>query len=252
MGEKTPVDIKLMYYCFASILLASICKGLVGFGDPLISGPLLSMVLPNSVITPGQVPVSLFLNGKMVWQNRKHFSWKLVFPISVFVLLGILPGVFLLRYGSPAILKLGLGVVIILSGIEMLTRKSAKTRAPNPFVRSAVSFISGLTAGLFGINLLVLAYLHRVSKKREEFRSNVCFVFLLECIFRGALYLWNGMYTKECLYLSLVAMPGALLGIAIGTRLDKCVSDQLSDKFVVYIFILGGVSTIVKALLEPL
>lgn len=246
------MDIKMIFYCFISVLLASICKGMVGFGDPLISGPLLSMALPNSVITPGQVPVSLVLNAKMVWQNRKYFSWKLVFPISVFVLLGIIPGVLLLRYGSPAILKLGLGVVIILSGIEMLTRKSAKKRKPNSIVRSVISFISGLTAGLFGINLLVLAYLYRVSENREGFRSNVCFVFLLECVFRGVLYLWNGMYTRECLYLSLAALPGALLGIAIGTRLDQYVSDQLADKFVIYVFIIGGVSTMIKALLEML
>lgn len=244
------MDIKLLVYCFFSVLLASICKGMVGFGDPLISGPLLSMALPNSVITPGQVPVSLILNCKVVWQNRAHFSWKLVFPISVFVLLGIIPGVYLLRYGSPAILKFGLGVVIILSGIEMLTRKAAKVRKANPVVRSVISFLSGLTAGLFGINLLVLAYLHRVSENREGFRSNVCFVYLLECIFRGGLYLWNGMYTKECLFLTLAALPGALLGISIGTRLDKHVSDQLSDKFVIYVFIAGGISTTVKALLE--
>jgi len=223
---------------------------MVGFGDPLISGPLLSMALPNSVITPGQVPVSLLLNGKMVWQNRKYFSFKLVFPISVFVLLGIIPGVFLLRYGSPAILKFGLGIVIILSGIEMLTRKEARTKKPNSVVRSVVSFLSGFTAGLFGINLLVLAYLYRVSENREGFRSSVCFVFLLECIFRGVLYVWNGMYTLECLYLTLAALPGALLGIAIGTRLDKFVSDKLVDKFVIYVFVAGGVSTMIKALLE--
>ena len=58
------------------------------------------------------------------------------------------------------------------------------------------------------------------------------------------------MYTRECLFLTLAALPGALLGISIGTRLDKHVSDQLSDKFVVYIFIAGGISTAVKALLE--
>ena len=139
------MDIKLCLYCFFSVLLASICKGMVGFGDPLISNPLLSMVLSNSVITPGQVPVSLILNSKIVWQNRAYFSWKLIFPISVFVLLGIIPGVYLLRYGSPAILKFYLGLVIIFSGIEMLTRKSTKVRKPNPVVRSAISFFSGLT-----------------------------------------------------------------------------------------------------------
>lgn len=244
------MDFKMVLYCFISVLVASVCKGLVGFGDPLISGPMLSMVLPNSTITPGQVPVSLFLNSKLVWQNRKHFSWRLVLPISVFVLLGIIPGVLLLRYGSPAGLKLGLGIVIIICGLEMMTREKAKKRKPNPIVRSAVSLLSGFTAGLFGINLFVLAYLHRVSGNREEFRSNVCFVFLMECIFRMALYLWSGLYTIDCLYLTLAAFPGAFLGVRIGIWLDKFVSDELSNKFVVYVFIAGGISTALKAILE--
>ena len=244
------VGMKLFAYCFASMLLASICKGMVGFGDPLISGPLLSMALPNRVITPGLSPVSLLLNCKVVWQNRRSFSWKLVYPVSVFVVLGIVPGALLLRYGSPAGLKLGLGVVIILSGVEMLTRSPDKKGKPNPVVRSAVSFLSGLTAGLFGINLLVLAYLHRVSENREGFRSNVCFVFLMENIFRCAVYLWNGMYTRECLLLTLAALPGAFLGIAIGARLDRHVGDRVADRLVIFVFIAGGVSTVVKALLE--
>ena len=241
---------KLFAYCFASVLLASVCKGMVGFGDPLISGPLLSMALPNRVITPGLSPVSLALNCKMVWQNRRSFSWKLVYPVCAFVALGVVPGTLLLRYGSPAVLKLGLGVVIILSGLEMLTRDKAKKRKPNPVVRSAVCFLSGLTAGLFGINLLVLAYLHRVSENREGFRSNLCFVFLLENLFRCGVYLWNGMYTRESLLLTLAALPGAFLGVAIGARLDRRVGDRLADRLVVFVFIAGGVSTVVKAALE--
>ena len=55
----------MVLYCFVSVCLAFVIKGLVGFGDPLVSTPLLSVVLPNSVITPGLMPVSLLLNGQM-------------------------------------------------------------------------------------------------------------------------------------------------------------------------------------------
>ena len=179
----------MVLYCFVSVCLAFVIKGLVGFGDPLVSTPLLSVVLPNSVITPGLMPVSLLLNGQMVWKNRAHFSARVVLPIAAFVLLGIIPGTLLLRYGSPTKLKLLLGLVIIGLGIEMLTRRPGAQGKPNAVIRSIVSFLSGITAGLFGIDLLFLAYLERVTQNREEFRSNVCFVFLLESLFRGILYL---------------------------------------------------------------
>ena len=104
--------------------------------------PSFIVFLPNSVITPGLLPVSLILNARMVWKNRMHFSSKVVLPVSAFVLLGIIPGTRLLRYGSPMKLKLLLGLVIVGLGIEMLTRKAVPQGKPNVIVRSAVSFLS--------------------------------------------------------------------------------------------------------------
>lgn len=246
------MEIVHVLFCFCSVTIAFIVKGLVGFGDPLISTPLLSAILPNSVITPGLMPISLVLNARVVWKNRMHFSPSMVLPIAAFVLLGIIPGTLLLRYGSPSKLKLLLGLVIIALGVEMLTRKVNSRGHPNPVIRGTISFLSGITAGLFGIDLLFLAYLERVSLRRDEFRANVCFVFLFECLFRGVLYLINGMFTLDSLLLSLIAFPSALLGMWIGCWLDRHVNDQASRRFMIYVFLLGGISTTVYALIQTL
>ena len=227
------MDVGMVLFCFFSIALGFIIKGLVGFGDPLVYTPLLSVALPNSTITPGMLPVSLVLNARVVWQNRDHFSPRLVLPIAAFVMLGIIPGTLL----------------IIAMGLEMLTRKPGTGR-PSALLRSVMSFLSGVTAGLFGIDLLFLAYLERVTQNREEFRSNVCFVFLLESVFRVVLYLWNGMFTRESLLLCAVALPAAFLGMWAGAVLDRRVSDRLSHRFIIYVFILGGVSNSIYALLQ--
>ena len=243
------MDIPLILYIFVCVTLSFIVKGLVGFGDPLLYTPLLSVFLPNSTITPGLLPVSLVLNARVVWKNRSHFDPRLVLPIAVFVMLGIIPGTLLLQYGSPSVLKLLLGLVIIAMGAEMLTRKPGAGK-PSALLRSVMSFLSGVTAGLFGIDLLFLAYLERVTQRREEFRGNVCFVFIIEGVFRTVLYLWNGMFTAPSLLLSLIALPASLLGMWVGALLDKRVSDRLSHRFIIYVFILGGVSTSIYALLQ--
>ena len=243
------MSVGLAAFCFVSVALGFIIKGLVGFGDPLVYTPLLSVALPNSTITPGMLPVSLVLNARVVWQNRAHFAPRQVLPIAAFVLLGIIPGTLLLRYGSPSLLKLLLGLVIIAMGVEMLTRKPGAGK-PSALLRSVMSFFSGVTAGLFGIDLLFLAYLERVTRNREEFRSSVCFVFLLESVFRLVLYLCGGMFTRESLILSAIALPAAFLGMWVGALLDRRVSDRLSHRFIIYVFILGGVSSSVYALLQ--
>ena len=242
------MDIPHLCYYFLSVCIAYIIKGLAGFGDPLISTPLLSVFLPNSIITPALSPVSPILNAKMVWENRAHFSAKVVLPISVFILLGVIPGTLFLKFGSPYILKVLLGLLIIGLGIEMLTRNSTPNKKPQPVIRSIISFCSGFTAGLFGINLLFLAYLERVSIRREEFRANICFVFFLENIFRIVVYFQQGLFTRQSLLLSLVSLPGAIIGMKLGSLLDKRLSDKLSRKCIIYVFILGGISTVLYAL----
>lgn len=237
-------------YAFFSTCLSFIVKGLVGFGDPLLFTPLLSVYLPNSTITPAFAPISPLLNARIVWKNRKHFNPRIVIPISAFNLLGIIPGTLLLKFGQPQLLKLLAGLVIIGLGIEMLTRKEAVSGRQNPVIRSLAAFFSGVMAALFGMNMLFLAYMERYTDSREEFRANACFVLFIENLFRLILYSSQGLFSAASFRLTLVALPAALLGMWIGGVVDKKVSDRLSRKFMIHVFILGGVSTSIYALLQ--
>lgn len=243
--------LRYVYY-FICVCAAFVVKGLVGFGDPLVYVPALTMALPSAVVTPAMAPVNLVMNSRMVWKNRKYFSKEIVLPIAVFVLLGIIPGTLLLKYSPPQGLRVVLGLLIIGLGVEMLTRKPNATGKPNAYVRAIVSFFSGLTAGLFGINLLFLAYMERVTENREQFRVNACCVFFSENLFRMILMLFGGMYSKQCLLLTLTAMPAAFLGMVLGGMLDKKLSDKLSRRFIIYVFILGGVSATIYGLISIL
>ena len=67
------MTLSIAVYSFVVIMIAYIVKGLVGFGDPLLSNPLLAMRLDNKDITPALLPVSLILNAVIVWKNRHRW-----------------------------------------------------------------------------------------------------------------------------------------------------------------------------------
>ena len=236
-------------YIFAVICISFVIKGLVGFGDPLIFNPLLSLRLDNKDISPGMLPVSLLLNIYIVIRSRDSIHYKKLIPVCIWVLLGVIPGTLLLKYSTSWVLKAVLGVLIILLGVEMMTRSDRPTGKPNNILMAVMSFSSGVTSALFGINLLFLAYLERTTENRDEFRGSVCLVFMIESIFRLAVYAYNGLMTPLSLQISAVSFPAALLGTWIGAQIDKRIDDSLIKKLIVYVYILGGISTLLRALI---
>jgi len=236
-------------YIFIVVAISFIIKGLVGFGDPLIFNPLLSVRMDNKHISPGMLPVSILLNAFIVYKSRDSIHPKRLLPICFWVVLGIVPGTLLLKYSSSWTLKVALGVLIILLGLEMLTRKDEATARPNAVFMAVMSFSSGVTAALFGINLLFLVYLERTTADRDEFRGSVCLVFLVESVFRLISYLANGIITPFSLQISAISVPAALLGTWLGMQIDKKIDDSLIKKLIVYVFIIGGISTVIRALI---
>lgn len=247
------MTIRLGIYVFLVQFIAFILKGMVGFGNPLISSPLMAMKLNNSIITPGNLLLDIPVNLSIVYQNRKRFLPKIALPIAAFVMMGVVPGSLFLKVGNADVIKGLLGLLIIFIGIEMATRRPAKPGAvPNYFVMCAISLISGFMSGIFGINMLFLAYIDRYCGDTGAFKSNVCFVFVLENIFRAAVYAVTGMFSVQSLLVTAVSAPAAVLGLAVGRRLDHAIEEKMMKKITYAVFILGGCSILVKAVLAML
>ncbi|SLM18461.1 conserved membrane hypothetical protein [uncultured spirochete] len=237
--------------CLLAIGIEFFCffiKGLAAFGDPLISTPLLSMIMDNRVISPMNLLLGTPINAHMAWKNRKAFTAKTVVPILIAILCGIIPGVVLLKYATSWTLKACLGALVIGIGVEMLVRDRTKPAKNSKVMMIVASFFSGVTAGLYGINLFFVAYVERTTKTREAFRGNVCFIFLVENIFRLIVYIISGVLTREVLTLALATMPGAFLGFFLGSRVDKRLSERAIRYIIIAMFMAGGVSILVKAL----
>lgn len=238
-------------FIFTAQFLGYIVKGLTGFGNPLIANPIMAMRIDTVQITPGVLPVDMCVNLYISFKNRKDFITRLAIPIAVCIMIGVIPGSFFLKLGSQWIIKALLGLFIIGLGIEMLTRKTFDgiPRKNNPVVMGLVALLSGFLSGLFGINMLFLAYLNRYVSDRHQFRANVCFIFSFENVFRLIIYAITGILTKFTLFITLLSVPAAILGIWIGGRIDLRLSEKTANRIMNSVFILGGLNIFLKALI---
>ena len=235
-------------FLFISTVLAYFTKGITGFGNTLVMGALFSFMVSNKLTTPVDLIFSIPTNIYMVWRERKSISLKVVIPLSIMLLVGIIPGTLLLKVGNDRILKSILGIVVVAMGLEMLTRKSSKneTKKNNIVFLLIIGVISGILAGLYGIGALLVAYISRTTDNKSAFRGNICCVFLVDNIFRFILYLFTGILNKEVLMLTLFLSPAVLLGMIIGIKVDSNMKEETVEKSVIALLIISGMALIVK------
>ena len=112
-----------------------------------------------------------------------------------------------------------------------------------------MAFFSGMCAGLFGINMFLVAYLQRTAKDYDEFKGSICFLFLGENLFRTGLYLCTGLLNSASLCFSLISLAAAFCAARLARLLSPHISGERLQKLSIVFFLLGGVSIIVKSIL---
>ena len=233
----------------AAALCAHFVKGLCGFGDSIVFSTALAFFMPNVAITPLHTLVSFAPNPILLWQNRKYFNFKQCLPLAVLVLLGDIPGIFLLRNMDTRILKMVFGGAIVLISLDMLRReKKGQWGQVTPAFTVFMGLLSGLTCGLFSIGVTIAAYMGRLTQNPRQFRANINFLFMVDSIFRTTAYILTGIITWEIALRALELIPCMLAGVALGMRCSKKIDDKKARLLIILLLIVSGVMLIINNL----
>ncbi len=241
---------EIQIYLFLAVSGAYLIKSLTGFGNTLIINSLLSIVKENRFITPVDLLLGLPANIYMAWKDREAIDVKIVAPLSIMVLAGNIPGILLLNMGGDKQLKTILGVVLVLLAIEMYVRKPRLSEAQGSKVNGPaiyiVGIISGVLMGLFGIGALLAAFIGRQTGSRSNYRGNLCFVFVIDNLFRLVMYCINGLINLKILAVSLSLLPAVAIGMFFGRKIDSKISDKAVKNAVIALLFISGIVYIVK------
>lgn len=211
-----------------------IIKWVIGFGNPLVSAPLLSMRLDNALITPGSLVPDFCINTYISWKSRKLLDLRQILPLLIVLLAGVIPGTWLLRFSMPWVIKTVLGIVVLFLGLEMATRNLRPVR-PGRKDHPAVRYL--------------VAYLQRTTKNYDEFKGSICFLFWGKNLFRIILYTATGLLDAASLQFSVISMVSAMLALGAAKPIIRRVKSDTLQRLAIVFFLLGGISIIVKSLL---
>lgn len=234
-----------MWLWIIATLVAFYVKGLCGFANTLVFTSILGFGESNVAISPVELLLGYPTNMILTWRNRKKLNRYVFIPLAILVLIGSIPGAFLLKNVNASYIKIVFGVVVILLGIEMYIRDiKPSTAKESKIMLTIIGIVSGMLCGLFGVGALLAAYVGRVTKTSDEFKANISAVFIVENTFRIILYSVLGIISFASIRQALIMMPFVLIGLFAGMKSAKVLDERVVKRLVIILLVISGVALI--------
>ena len=169
-----------MFWWIVATFAAFFIKGLCGLTNGLVFTTILSFTTDNVNISPVSLVISHPSNLILAWKKRKLINWKLCASLTALVILGNIPGVFLLKVVGTNIIKVILGFVIIYLSVEMYLNEKRKTKKKSSKLSfGIVGFITGLVARIYGVGALLGVYVNKITNDTKEFKANASVIYFV-------------------------------------------------------------------------
>lgn len=230
-------------------LVAFFIKGLCGFANTLVFTTILGFGVNNVNISPVELVLGYPTNVILTLNNKKELNPKIYGPMIALIILGSIPGAFILKNVNASAIKIVFGVVVILVGIEMLLKEFDKIHIKDSrIIFNIIGIMAGLMCGMFGVGVLMAACVSRMTKTSSEFKANLSIIFIVENTVRIITYCLIGVITTESLKLSVYMVPFMLIGLWGGMLSAKVLNERIVKRLVIILLIISGLALILKSL----
>ena len=237
-------DLFIVAWCGLALLCGGLIKGTLGVGTPLLTVPLMALVLPaQTAVALMAIPVVV----ANVWQASQTKQIGSVvgrfWPAFVAILAWMYARVAILSSIDERSLLLLVGTVVIVS--TLLQASAYKLHLPTTLEKPAGVFFglaSGVVGGLssmFGPMLIIYLVSIRGLDK-ERFVASISFLYLACVVPWTLILLWFGVLDGRLVLLSTVAILPVAAGMFIGLRLRHHVSDQRFNRLVLVVLMASG------------
>ncbi|MGH7940285.1 MAG: sulfite exporter TauE/SafE family protein [Limisphaerales bacterium] len=238
----------LTIYVVCVIFIATLIRSAFGFGEALISVPLLAMRMPLKTAAPLAVMLSITVAAVIVVQDWKQVHARSAAWLLLATLFGIPPGLMLLCCPQQQMVRLILALVIVLFALYSLARPPLRLRTDHKTWLAICGFFAGILGGAYGMNGPPLAiYGTMRGWSPQQFRATLQGYFLPASLLGMAGYLVKGLWSHDCARYYLVALPAAIPAIWLGRLANRRLPTGQFRKYVYAGLIIIGVVLAIQA-----
>ncbi len=222
------------------LALAFLVRGIAGFGSGLIAVPLLSLMLPLSLVVPLMVLLDYTASLSHGLSNRGEIRWKEILPLIPFSLAGVVFALIFISQSDALLLTRALGVFVILFTLYTLSGYSPKAGAARGW--GAMAGLSGGMIGtLFGTGgPFYVTYFKARGLDKVAFRATLAVTFLLDGAGRIVGFASSGFFNLK--FFSLVACALPIMGVFmyIGGHIHSKLTHEQFQRGISLLLIVSG------------
>ena len=241
------LDIYSILLILFAISLGGFTKGVISFGLPLVSLPILSFVL-----NPKQAIFLLFFTVIAVNLREIKFknfeSYKKVYFLSLGVFIGIIIGSILFHEIEDNLISQLIGFMIVLTAIINFTNLKIEKKF---LLNKYFSILYGLFCGLIGgittlVGPLIAVYLVSLKLEKEEF-SELISLTIFSCLIPiySVFFIYQPVSLNDFLISLSLVIPAVLMQ-KFGFKIRKILPQDIFKNIILVILTVIGSAVILK------
>lgn len=220
------------------LFFAAWVRASIGFGDSVIAMSLLALFLPISTATPLVALAAASIGVGILWGKWKSVDYSVVWRLLLASAVGVPFGLYALTALPEQIVKSILGLLIATFALYSLTKPKLPV-LKHPGWSYVTGCIAGVLGGAYNINgppIVIFATLCRWPA--ERFIATMQGFFLPTGVLIVIGHGLSGKWTTEIFQFYLWSMPGVVVAILLGNRMQRWIKPGAFDN-IIYTFLLA-------------
>ncbi|WP_460796220.1 sulfite exporter TauE/SafE family protein [Microbacterium sp. GXF0217] len=212
-------------------------------GSATVSVVLFAAVLPARTSTAAML--LLFIVGDVfaLIAYRRHAHWPTLLRLAPAVVAGLVLGFLFLAYGDDRIVRRAIGVILLLMIAVTLWRRRRSAKAVGgPLLGATYGTLAGFTTMVANAGGPVMSmYFLATRTPVQVFLGTSAWFFAIVNLVKVPFLAGIGLFTPEVLLMDLLLTPLVVAGALVGLKLAKRMPQQLFDRLVIILTIVGAV-----------
>jgi uncharacterized membrane protein YfcA len=231
----------------AGTFAAAFVTGLAGFAFGIVAASVWLHFLTPAQAAALIVAFGLIVQGAAVWKLRRSIKWARLMPFLVGGAIGVPIGGEVLRWASPASLRIGVGAILVLFSLYSLLRpKLASAAGAGRTADGAIGVVNGMIGGATGLAGIVAVIWCSArgwppAEQRAVFQPSGVAVFLMTALWLGG----TGMIRPDTGWLFLIGLPALALGTWAGLKAFGHLDEAAFRRVVLLLLLVSGLSLVV-------